>query len=539
MALSTPRKAVIEENSTLSCLSNCSISLVGDKIYAFGGFNFYDSAAVFNNLHCLDLKTMQWTQLGYARGTPPRPRNDHSATPWRGRKLIIFGGYDDREELCNDVHVLDIRNLTWEQPTIHGPIPPPLSRHAATIHEDKLFIHGGKTMDDKVLSELYILDLRTWTWQPPIKSSPRESHFTVVYRNRFYIYGGLTEEMERPTGVTFLDLSDNQTTEVRVESPEMPPSRGQHFSQLCGSKVVVLVTHSLTHATTEDDENRRAEVTGIWSLDLTSQKWRHYDTEQLLAHGNWHYFASSPEAKSYYLLGTDPPDGDDKDEYLGTVLEIDLEGVGLYNTPESSFGSDIGKLFNSPEHSDFKIFSNTPDAPPVQAHQLILKSRWKHFSNLIASGCRDSRGDSLTVPEPIEVVRAFVRYLYTDTLGEGDDVDYPLDVVCQLLVIGNLYCIPRLQRLAADHLDMNMNVHTVSEIFAVAITAGERGLKERCLTLMRREFGKVVKTEGFRSLTRTAMDEFLDSLPTESEVTVVPSGSQAKRKRGDELLADE
>ena len=445
---------------------------------------------------------------------------------------MVFGGYDDREELCNDVHVLDLVNLVWEQPTIHGPIPPPLSRHAATIHEDKLYIHGGKTLNDKVLSELYILDLRTWTWQRPIPSSPRESHFSVVYRNRFYIYGGLTEEMERPTGVTFVDLGDFQTTEVRVESPMMPPSRGQHFAQLCGSKVVVLVTHSLTHAATEDDENRRTdEPTGIWSLDLTSQKWRPHETEELLEHGNWHYFASSVDAKTYYLLGTDPLDGDDKDEYLGTCLEVDLEGVGLYHTPESSFGSDIGKLFNSPEGSDFKIFSNTPDAQPVLAHRLILKSRWKHFSNLLNSGFRDARGDSITIPEPLEVVQAFVRYLYTDSLGEHEDVDYPLDVVCQLLVIGNLYCIPRLQRLAAEYLDLNMNVDTVSDIFAVAITAGERGLKERAITLMRREFGRVVKTDGFRALPRTAMVEFLDTLPVEAEVTIPGSNTPQRRKR--------
>lgn len=447
-------------------------------------------------------------------------------------RLVIFGGYDDREELCNDVHILDLRNMAWEQPTIQGPMPPPMSRHAATIHEDKLYIHGGKTVGDKVLSELYILDLRTWTWQEPIVASPRESHFAVVYRNRFYIYGGLTEEMERPTGVTFVDLVDHQTTEVRVESPCMPPSRGQHFAQLCGSKIVVLVTHSLTHSTTEDDENRRDEATGIWSLDLTSQKWRRYETGELLSHGlNWHYWASEPNAKTYYLLGTDPLDGDDKDEYLGTLLEIDLEGVGLYNTPESSFGSDIGRLLDNPEQSDFKIFSNTPDAPPVLAHRLILKTRWKHFSNLLNSGMRDAQGNSITVPEPIEVVRAFVRYLYTDTLGDADDIDYPLDVICQLLVLGNLYCIPRLQRLAADYLDLNMNIDTVAEIFSVAITAGERGLKERAITLMRRDFGRVARTEGFRSLPRTAMDEFLDSLPVESEVTVPGSGVQQKRKR--------
>lgn len=476
---------------------------------------------------------MRWTELGYLSGTPPSPRNDHTATPWKGRKLIIFGGYDDEEELCNDVHVLDLQTLSWEQPTIHGPIPPPLSRHAAVIHEDRLYVHGGKSQNDRVLSHLYILDLRTWTWQPPIVSSPRESHFAAVYRNRFYIYGGLNEEMARPSGVTFVDLTDGQTTEVRVDSPNMPPARGQHFAQLCGSKITVLVTHSLRHSTDEDDddENRNNEVTGIWTLDLTSQKWRHYDTEQLLARGNWHYFVGG-ETKSY-LLGTDPLIGDDKDEYLGTVLEVDLEGIGLYSTPESTFGADIGKLLLTTEGSDFAIYSCTPGAPPVLAHRLILKSRWKHFANLMHSGCRDASSDSLTIPEPIEVVRAFVQYLYNDSLGQGDEVDHPLDVICQLLVLANMYCIVRLQRLAAEHLDLNMNVDTVAEIFTVAGRAGERGLRERAVALMRREFGRVSRTEGFRTMPREAMFEFFDCLPEESEL-VVPSLNPNKRVRNED-----
>jgi hypothetical protein len=76
-----------------------------------------------------------------------------------------------------------------------------------------------------------------------------------------------------------------------------------------------------------------------------------------------------------------------------------------------------------------------------------------------------------------------------------------------------------------------MNVDTVSDIFAVAITAGERGLKERAITLMRREFGRVVKTDGFRALPRTAMVEFLDTLPVEAEVTIPGSNTPQRRKR--------
>ncbi|KAJ3327594.1 hypothetical protein HDU93_001875, partial [Gonapodya sp. JEL0774] len=212
-----PKKAkyINDAGARLNCLVAASTTLVpegprGSRIFTFGGFHLY-SGDPYNDLHILELAgdAMRWTEFIYNRGEPPSPRNDHSMTMWGKDKLIVFGGCDKDEQYCSDIHVLDLQTMTWTSPETRGPAPLGRARHAACIHNDKLYIHGGQMhpttpgSDSHVLDDLYSLDLLTMTWQPPLRipGSARYLHVGAVWEGRLYLYGGWNAEMARPGGL--------------------------------------------------------------------------------------------------------------------------------------------------------------------------------------------------------------------------------------------------------------------------------------------------------------------------------------------------
>lgn len=131
----------------------------------------------------------------------------------------MFGGENEHREYLSDVVIFDIQTSTWTQPEIRGPVPRGRARHAAVIHEDKLFIIGGLTSEKSViLDDLSYLDLKTWTWSRTWSFTARFDHTAWVWGGRLWIFGGLGLDMERNTDIWWLDLKGS-------------PSLGMDFSQ--------------------------------------------------------------------------------------------------------------------------------------------------------------------------------------------------------------------------------------------------------------------------------------------------------------------
>ncbi|CAO3651394.1 unnamed protein product [Mucor hiemalis] len=150
----------------LASLVGASLTSVNDSIYVFGGFDQY-SDEIFDKLYKLDYKdSCKWTQVIYTKGQPPAKRNDHSATLWNGDKLVIFGGNSEEDDHFNDVAVLNLNNMTWWHPEVHGFIPEGRIRHSASICNDKLYIAGGINVGSTATfaDTLLTLDLKTWEW---------------------------------------------------------------------------------------------------------------------------------------------------------------------------------------------------------------------------------------------------------------------------------------------------------------------------------------------------------------------------------------
>ncbi|PIA44469.1 hypothetical protein AQUCO_01700221v1 [Aquilegia coerulea] len=136
-----------------------SVTLVGTSLVMFGGEDA--KRALLNDLHILDLETMTWDDID-AVGVPPSPRSDHAAAVHAERYLLIFGG-GSHAACFNDLHVLDLQTMEWSRPTQQGEIPSPRAGHAGVTVGENWFIAGGGDNKSGV-SETVVLNMSTLVW---------------------------------------------------------------------------------------------------------------------------------------------------------------------------------------------------------------------------------------------------------------------------------------------------------------------------------------------------------------------------------------
>ncbi|KAI1316384.1 hypothetical protein EDD11_010026 [Mortierella claussenii] len=532
------------------------------RLYVFGGFHQYTDA-VNNDLYRLDVETMLWEKLIYTKGEPPSKRNDHSASLWGDDRIVIFGGSDERNQYCSDVHILHVRTLTWETPEVSGPIPVGRVKHAATIMDDKLYVSGGCLEQEGVSQELLCLNLLTWEWEEPIDFVPRYTHTLFVYRDKLFAYGGYNEEMDRTGVIAYMDLTTNQVTKVNVSNEIAPNVAAQQFSQVCGSHLVVVISQGVRY-------ELQKFTGGIWSLDLDCFQWTKLDDWKVLGENHtWHYFSMERDGEQFHLIG----DVNDSDEYFKQVLTIDMREYGSFLEPPVTIGNELGRLLQDQMSlADFRIICTGTDAQvnaatqsvgpfngyyapsdssgdhdmmidshpmilsqrarsqrqtpsssravspvqePIMCHKLILMARWPHFASMVQSGMLEAQTSTLALPEPYETVKAFVDFLYTDSI-EGMSTE----TIADLLVMGSMYVMKRLVRLCSSALHQQIDIETVSRIYHRAGLSGQTGLRQRTLKFMFRNYGPVSKTIGFRSLPKEALFDFWDSTPEGAVINI-------------------
>lgn len=145
-----------------------SVTLVGATLVMFGGEDAKRS--LLNDLHILDLETLTWEEID-AVGIPPSPRSDHTAAVHAERYLLIFGG-GSHATCFSDLHVLDLQTMEWSQPSQQGILPTPRSGHAGVTIGENWFIVGGGNNEDGV-SETLVLNMSTLVWSVVITSQGR------------------------------------------------------------------------------------------------------------------------------------------------------------------------------------------------------------------------------------------------------------------------------------------------------------------------------------------------------------------------------
>ncbi|GFY91934.1 acyl-CoA binding protein 4 [Actinidia rufa] len=198
-----------------------SVTLVGTSLVIFGGQDA--NRSLLNDLHILDLETMTWDEID-AVGVPPSPRSDHTAAVHAERYLLIFGG-GSHATCFNDLHVLDLQAMEWSRPTQQGEIPSPRAGHAGVTVGENWFIVGGGDNRSGV-SETVVLNMSTLIWsvvttvqgRVPIASEGLSLVLSSYNGEDFLIsFGGYNGRYNNE--VNILKPSHKSTLQSKMETP--------------------------------------------------------------------------------------------------------------------------------------------------------------------------------------------------------------------------------------------------------------------------------------------------------------------------------
>ncbi|KAF8318456.1 galactose oxidase, partial [Clavulina sp. PMI_390] len=159
-----------------------SATVVGDKVYLFGGKSNTTRKSYSNDIYSFDLQASVWEKV--IPTSPdhhtPTARYFHSADYWNGY-LVIFGGLGisstpngDAQSILSDVRFFSLAERRWLEP-FPSPdhmeseksasfVPRPRFAHLSTVASSKLFILGGQDMVNEWLDDIHVYDLGTKQW---------------------------------------------------------------------------------------------------------------------------------------------------------------------------------------------------------------------------------------------------------------------------------------------------------------------------------------------------------------------------------------
>ncbi|XP_049873348.1 uncharacterized protein LOC126371937 [Pectinophora gossypiella] len=206
----------------------------GRRIYVFGG---EASLSAETPLWILDTETLLWRKLPGTgsvalrrRGRNVRPaaptgRRGHSAHALNDC-LLIYGGYKDLRGSTNELWAFHYESESWQQVRTAG-AGPARHRHAAALHDARLYVHAG-LCDLRVCGDLWFYDTlsRMWTQvRTPARLAPsaRSGHAGLRAGAHLYIFGG--EADGHPTNELWRFHFATETWERMAQSLKWPAPR--------------------------------------------------------------------------------------------------------------------------------------------------------------------------------------------------------------------------------------------------------------------------------------------------------------------------
>ncbi|CAJ1869514.1 unnamed protein product [Sphenostylis stenocarpa] len=214
-----------------------SAVLVGHKMIVFGGTNGFKKV---NHIHILDLVTKEWVRPE-CKGTPPSPRESHTATLVGDERIVIFGGSGEgHANYLNDLHILDLRTMSWTSPELKGELPVPRDSHSTLAIGNRLIVYGGDS-GDQYHGNVHVLDMATMTWSRlTIQGSPpgvRAGHAAVNIGTKVYIIGGVGDKRYY-NDVWIFDICNFSWTQLDIHF-QQPQGRFSHTAVAAGMDIAI------------------------------------------------------------------------------------------------------------------------------------------------------------------------------------------------------------------------------------------------------------------------------------------------------------
>ncbi|XP_043916618.1 tRNA wybutosine-synthesizing protein 4 [Protopterus annectens] len=207
----------------------------------------------FNNLTSSDPSSIEISAEAVdCSGKKPSPRWRHSAAEviYKDRKyLFVYGGRSSSEMVLTDCHFLDLDNFTWVQIPVEGPYPEGRHSHTATCWNDSIIVACGLGKGTMPLGCIYQIQPTDsgFRWQkfqchPAIV--PRYSHTAHVIDDKLLLVGGVWIHSDPVPGVTVIDLKtgESQNYQLSVANMKWPLMLHNHSSVLLEEEKQLLIT---------------------------------------------------------------------------------------------------------------------------------------------------------------------------------------------------------------------------------------------------------------------------------------------------------
>ncbi|KAI7881368.1 galactose oxidase [Lichtheimia hyalospora FSU 10163] len=524
-------------------LVGASTVIVGNSMYVFGG-RLVSSRQMTNHLYILDLSTLKWTRHAPSLDStpPPRARYFHTASVYKNH-MVVFGGMGHIEKgesqdliALDDVCLLNLTNMTWTYPEI-GPSlfsPQPRYAHLAVIAHDKLVVMGGQDMTNRYIKQVNVLDMKTFIWiqgcslegqygayrsiacSPPLYDKWNASSYNnidmpadttatstdpfavCVYSN--YNFTDVIRSLQ-----TFHLSGNTNHVEPKDHSTDMsgtalPPGLRFPMGHLVGHHMILTGTYlTPTHRSFH-----------MWALNLTNRVWMRIDTGNVLSTGSWNRGVLGDNSQTL--------DRDLLDDYnrrqvnFDHIVAVDMEAFGIYLHPPSTcapIAQELGlSMLNEPSMADVDLVTSDKKAIPVNSS--ILARRWKHFDRLLKQDQGNTTGEqrhkTLLFPETYAVGLAFLQYIYTDHLMTTQQ--HQPHVLSRLLILADMYNMPRLVKLATHALHQILTISTASMVYETAALTCQTALQIRALRVMVNakkmlQQQQMMQQDGIRTITTT------------------------------------
>lgn len=154
----------------------------------------------------------------------------HSTTEvsYKNQKyLFVYGGRSVVEHVLSDWHFLHVLTMTWVRIPVEGETPAGRHSHSACSWEGGAVIAGGLGASEEPLSSVLFLKPITcgFLWesvdiQPPI--TPRYSHTAHVLNGNLLLVGGVWIHSPSVPGVTVINLTTGLSSEYQIDTTCVP-----------------------------------------------------------------------------------------------------------------------------------------------------------------------------------------------------------------------------------------------------------------------------------------------------------------------------
>ncbi|XP_075873601.1 RCC1 and BTB domain-containing protein 1-like [Nelusetta ayraudi] len=162
----------------------------------------------------------------------------------------------------------------------------------------------------------------------------------------------------------------------------------------------------------------------------------------------------------------------------------------------------LRREFNNPQSSDMRF---SVDGKHIHVHKAVLKIRCEHFRSMFRSQWTEDQQDVIEIQQfPYPVYRAFLRFLYTDT------VDLLPEDAIGLLDLATSYCEKQLKHLCQQIIKRGITVENALTLLSAAMKYDAEDLEGFCFRFCVNHLTQVSQTEAFWLVDGAMLKEFIN-----------------------------